>query len=186
MIMDDKSIIKRSNLGCPYEMYFNSALQHVEEDIKTLLGFDPTKRLTKEHYEERLTNETANTAAVKELFDLYQLASPIQHRIANDLMANQPNYAVELLSTILHQGIRPYMPPDNPVAYDQAVRKIQARFKPLYGPVTYRGKSGNMVTTKDPVRIANMYVMLLEKVADDGAAVSSSKRQHYGVPAKIS
>lgn len=186
MIMDDKSIIKRMNLGVPYEMYFNSVLIHVEEDCKTLLGLDPTKRLSIDYYDNRLNNPAQEEKAVGMIIDLLKIISPIQHDVLVEEIRKNPSYAREFLLYALHEGIRPYMPPNNPVQYDKAVREIEKRFQPLYGPVTYRGKSGNLVTTEDPVRIADQYVMLLEKVTDDAAAVSSTKRQHYAVPAKVS
>lgn len=53
------------------------------------------------------------------------------------------------------------------------------------GPVTYRGRSGNIVTTVANILIGSMYVVLLEKTGSDWAAVSSAKRQHFGLLAKL-
>lgn len=186
VIMDDKSTIKRMNLGRLYERYSNATLIHVEEDIKIALGMDPTKRMNKEWYEAKLEDSTKLDLAFKELLDLYQIISPLQYQEAVELDAANSQWRLEHVSYALSEGIDLWLPADNPVAYDQAVRQIEARFKPLYEPVSYVGKSGKRVTTKDRSRVAPMYIMLLEKVADDWAAVSSAKRQHYGVPAKIS
>jgi hypothetical protein len=58
-------------------------------------------------------------------------------------------------------------------------------YKPTYGPVSYVGNSGRRVTTKKPVRIASVYMILLEKVGDDWNAVASGKLQHHGVLAQL-
>jgi hypothetical protein len=41
------------------------------------------------------------------------------------------------------------------------------------------------VTTKVPVRIGSVYIILLEKIADDWTAISSGKTQHYGVLSQV-
>lgn len=186
LIMDDKSTISRMNVGRLYERYFNAALIHIEEDIKTLLGLDPRKRLSQEWYHDHCLDDAKNQQVFERLLELYDIMSPKQAALTRQLDAQRPDYRLSHISHCLSEGIDLYLPTDNPVEYDKAVRQIEKHFTPLYGPVQYQGQSGQTVTTKDPVRIAPMYIMLLEKVADDWAAVSSAKRQHYGVLAKIS
>jgi len=55
----------------------------------------------------------------------------------------------------------------------------------VYGPVSYIGTSGTRVTTKVPVRIGSMYIIMLEKTGDDWTAVSSGKLQHFGVLSQV-
>lgn len=56
------------------------------------------------------------------------------------------------------------MPVDNPINDIDAVLHLEQHFPQTYGPVTYKGVDGNYHTTVDPVRIAPMYFMLLEKM----------------------
>jgi hypothetical protein len=51
--------------------------------------------------------------------------------------------------------------------------------------VKYIGNSGKLRTTKYPVRIGSLYIIILEKTGDDWTAVSSGKLQNFGVLAPI-
>jgi hypothetical protein len=62
---------------------------------------------------------------------------------------------------------------------------IQEIFSPLFGPVTFVD-NGRKIITKHNVRIAQMYVIILEKIANTWSAVSSGKTHHHGLPSQIS
>lgn len=73
------------------------------------------------------------------------------------------------------------MPVDDPKPFDEMVLEIEEHVKMVYGPVTYVGHSGERVTTKNDVRIAEIPVMLLDKIADDWLATSSGKHSNIGI-----
>ena len=95
---------------------------------------------------------------------------------------------IEHLASCFEKGIYLYIPPD----YEEEFHKVSQAlekdpiFKPTYGPITYTGNSGIKCTTKYPIRIGSAYMLLLEKIADDGSAVSSGKLQTHGLLAKLS
>ncbi|MGZ7144845.1 hypothetical protein ACXWOO_10795, partial [Streptococcus pyogenes] len=67
----------------------------------------------------------------------------------------------------------------------EAAKTIEKYIKPTYGPVTYRGFSGELVKTKRKVRIAPLSIFLLEKTASDWSAVSSPRIQAHGFWARV-
>lgn len=54
------------------------------------------------------------------------------------------------------------------------------------GPVWYRGVDGREFITVDDIMIASTYMVLLEKTGSDWSGVASARRQHHGLPAKLS
>ncbi len=61
------------------------------------------------------------------------------------------------------------------------VKAVEAYVKPTYGPVSYVGNSGRRSTTIANVRIAPMYIMELDKIADEWSSVSTGRLQNFGI-----
>ena len=76
-----------------------------------------------------------------------------------------------------------WIPTDNPVNLVEMIKSIRNEFPAHFGPITYRGRSGNLVKTVTPILIGSLYVMLL-KTGSEWSAVSSAKLQHFGIPTK--
>lgn len=79
------------------------------------------------------------------------------------------------------------MPSDREIFGAEQVRRVRAAYpdvKPT--PVTYRGANGEMVTTREPVMLASIYMMLLEKTGDYWAACSVPKFSHFGTLSTLS
>ena len=89
------------------------------------------------------------------------------------------------VESVLREGVYLYLPTDNPAESVEIIQAIRKDYPPHYGPVTYRGRSGNVVTTVNPILIGTVYMILLEKTGGDFSGVSSAKLQHFGVPAKL-
>lgn len=185
--MDDKSTIKRMNLGRLYERYFYSAMDHLEEDLKVFFGFEPLQRKSLSYYLDNLPEDGDDKImhAFGLLLKFYGILSPAQFEKTEFLFNVSPGYPRKHLAYAFSKGIYIYAPVDNPVDYAEAVKEVEELVKPLHAPVKYKTPAGITETTVDPVRIAPMYMMLLEKIPDDWAAVASAKRQHYGVLSKI-
>jgi hypothetical protein len=78
------------------------------------------------------------------------------------------------------------MPVDTDIEYSLAVDECEKTFNTVYGPVSFIDKAGNKVVTKFPVRIGPVYMLLLEKISDDGSSVSSAKLSATGIITTIS
>lgn len=184
IIMDPNSTVSRMNLGRVYEMYINGASRDTHLLVCKILGIKPfTNEKLALDYLGLLHKDTFNNAW-NTLVGYYKIVSPNMYdwHMGEDIKQQ----AISVMATIVNKGIAVYFPPDNPVENIPMVQQLEnSIYKPLYGPVTYRGNSGRQVTTKSNVRIASMYFVLLEKTGDDWAAVSSSKLSHFGVPSQL-
>lgn len=67
----------------------------------------------------------------------------------------------------------------------QELSNPESPYFPELSPVTYRDLNGKMQETLEPVLIGPNYYLGLEKTATDGSGVSSSKTNHFGIPARL-
>ena len=183
IVMDSLATVSRMNVGRLYEQYINSASRDVVKTIRKELGIIDNVITV-----EMLDNiEETNKALIEKVWEYllgyYKLCSPKMYIVFTDGEYTEKKNVH--LSNILNKGIYLYMPPDNSVENDDLVVELEKYYRPTYGPVTYTGTSGIKVTTKLPVRIGSVYIMLLEKTADDWTAVSSGKLQHFGVLSQV-
>lgn len=167
LIMDSDSTIKRMNVGRLYEQYINAS------------GYATAYRLKQ---------MVAAGATLEQCWDyvmgFYQrISPPMVDNIMEVIRTDRDKQ--KHLDGLMRNGFYLYLPTNNPVSYREVVRELQQDYPACHGPVTYRGYRGNMVTTKTPVIIGEMYIMLLEKIGNTWAAVSSAKTQIFGIPAKL-
>lgn len=184
LVMDPNSTVSRMNLGRLYEQYLNAASRDVAKSVRTLLGvslLDP-KPIT------ALTAlETAKDDRFEQawnyLMGYYQIVSPKMYvwLTSGEYKQSRAHH----LACVCKEGIYLYFPTDNDPELEQIVVELEKHYRPTYGPVTYVGYSGRQVTTKNPVRIGSLYVIILEKIGDDWTAVSSGKTQHFGVLSQV-
>ena len=184
IVMDANSTISRMNLARLYEQYTNAASRDVVKHCRARLGLEPSAKgrsvVQTVYYENRALFEEIYAY----LMGYYQITSPKMYMWFTSGIEEEDR--VQHLARVIDHGIYLYIPPDNPTEPVEMVKAIEAKYRPTYGPVTYIGNSGNKITTNEPVRIGSVYMMLLEKIADDGSAVSSSKLQNFGILAKLS
>jgi len=182
MVMDGYATVNRMNLGRSYELYVNAASRDVVKKIISMLNITDKKHVI--HFVEDLfhTNKRLFDQAIKYLLGYYKIIAP---RMFNWYSKAEDQVLVEHLAEVIKDGIYLYIPPDNEINAVEAITELEKFYKPTYGPVTYIGNSGRKVTTKDPVRIGSVYVMLLEKTGEDWSSVASGKVQHFGILAKI-
>ena len=167
-IMDGDSTIKRMNIGRLYEQYINATSRHVTNQVRQWMD-NPTE-------------ENVN-AAWNYVLGYYQTVSPRMY----DLITG-PDYTEQPrahLETIVKDGIYLYLPTDNPAYSPDMIEQLRKHYPIHIGPITYRGRSGNVVTTHSNILIGSVYVMLLEKTGGDWSGVSSAKLQHFGIPARL-
>lgn len=176
IVLDPASTISRMNLGRLYEHYLGGVSRDVSKLIRSMVGLEKGKATV-----DRLQDIDPSTVqqAYNIVTRLYNLVSSKQY----DFFEHQisPDKKLEHLADIINEGIFFYYPLNNEKDSVQMVLNIEQQFKPVYGPVTYRGNSGEVRKTKNKVRIAPLYIMLLEKIADDWSSVSSARLQHFGI-----
>lgn len=184
IVMDPNASLSRMNIGRLYEQYVNSASRDVRRYICQMLNVDKEtpnleKRLLQiEHDDPALFQQCWNY-----LQGYYSIVSPrMAGWFSNGRYVESP---ASHLAYIIKKFPYMYVPPDNEPELKEMMAELEAKYKPLYGPVSYVGFSGNRVTTVHPVRIGSIYIMLLEKTGDDWTAVSSGRLQHFGVLSQV-
>lgn len=167
-IMDDQSTIKRMNLGRLYEQVIHASMRTVQLNVQKII---------------QNKSEASYNEAYEYLMDFYRTVSPRMHdAVVSSAVESRKKEHVE---DVAKNGVYLYTPTDTPKAYPDVIRELRRKFPPTYGPIEYRGKSGRWVRTKKPVMIGGMYMVLLEKIGNTWGAVSSSRVQHLGIPAKL-
>lgn len=181
LIMDPNARFARQNLGGLYEIYLNSSKRDLLVEIKKMLEIKPIPGPVNPEY---LKNHP-NFAYVKSrLLRWYEIVVPHVYQWFTSGAYSKP--FEEHLKSIIEEGvIAIHFPPDNQVYGPDMVRTLMREYPTVYGPVTYIGNSGIRRTTKKKVRIASLYIIILEKTGDDWTAVSSGKFQNFGVLAPI-
>jgi hypothetical protein len=189
VIMDGKATSNRMNFSRFYELYFNAAARDLMRELAPVLGI--TKE-TKDLYKVLTRIEENDRDLMNRVWDrllgFYKIISPQQYSmfIEGTYQGTRVDHLLHIFTMYFKRNHGPnlFYPPNNTPEGFQQIRELEEKYKPLYGPVTYRGNSGRLVKTKRPIRVAPLYVILLEKVADDYSAVSSGKFQNFGVLAK--
>jgi hypothetical protein len=201
MVMDGNATNSRMNVGRLYEQYINAASRDVAERTRAILGIG--------HNEPDIRGTINQMEAVKDpsvdqawdyLMGYIKICSPErmwrwwaegQAMTFNEgLKVNKHPRAVFLEEVCKSTtGIKLYWPPNNEPEFPDIVRQCErsegGMYKPVYTPVTYVGNSGRTVKTINRFMIGSVYIIMLEKIADDWTAVASGKLQHYGVLSQI-
>lgn len=185
MVMDGNSTVNRMNMGRLYEIYTKAAARDAAKFIREKIGIKQFDHHSQVKVEEIFHSD-------RQLFDrcyaylmgFYSIITPRMFKWLNDEATDQEK--INHLASVVRTHIYLYIPLENEVEQTEVVKQLQIHYKPTYGPVTYVGNSGQKVTTVDPVRIGSMYIMLLEKTAEnDLSAVSSAKLQHFAVLSQL-
>jgi hypothetical protein len=180
IVFDDVSVSNRMNPSRSYRHYMNSAARDVRKNVMSILG------VSGKTTEDKLygIDPILVTNAYNYLLGYYAKFSPKQHKFFSEI-PDEEKY--EHLKDLINDRIYNFFPIDNTVSLEDAVMSIETdpNYRPLHGPVSYVDTSGNRVTTVNKVRIAPQYIMLLDKIADDGSSVSFAKQQHFGTPSPV-
>lgn len=184
LIIDPTSVVSRTNLGKLFEHYLDAAARDVTRRVRRMLGLEPMRQHHALKAIKALDAQDPQrvASAYEYLLGFYRIISDEQY----DFFARRSHEEqLEHLADIVDQGVYLFYPTHNQKEDVDIIKEVQKHYPPVYGPVTYVGNSGQRVTTKKPVRIAPLYIMLLEKIADDWSCVNSGKLQHLGLLAPI-
>jgi DNA-directed RNA polymerase beta subunit len=157
-----KAAVARLNPGQFYEHYINAASRDMTKWVREKV------------------NILSHEEIWKGIMDYYEAASPEQHSL---VLKNYPSVIDQKqhIQSIVDSGIYLYISPDSPHIGPEMYKRVQAVINPVYGPVTYIDPAGQRVTTRDPVFIGIMDMIVLEKTEQRPMAVSSATLQHHGL-----
>lgn len=178
IVLDPASTISRMNIGRLYTHYISGACRDVNKHLRALLGIREVKWSVDKLAD---AGESLISQAYEYLLTFYQCVSPTQYTFFSELNEEE---RLEHLSEVTQDKINAlqlFIPIENPLSSVEMVKAIEAFVKPTYGPVSYVGNSGRRSTTLANVRIAPMYIMMLDKIADEWSSVSTGRLQNFGI-----
>lgn len=161
VIMDPLTVIKRMNIGAPYEQHLKACMRDLTKELR-----------------DRAQQGESKAVLIDRLLGFYDIVNPKMVELLKS-----PNYKGTLeghLDKVLADGIYLWMPVDNEEDSIAICNELKANYPLCFGPVMYKGK-----LTRAPVLIGPAYILLLEKTGSDWSGVDSAKLQHFGLPAKI-
>lgn len=206
IMMDALSTNSRMNLGRLYEQYINAASRDVSKRLCQLLGVKKGDSRALGVISGLESNADGRfEQAWAYLMSYYQIVSPKMYvwMTSGEYKDSRAAHLSRIISEVdgtawerdpqnpqafqevPQHFLKMYYPPENPPDQENMIAELETKHRPTYGPVTYKGYSGRVVTTKNPARIGSVYMILLEKIGDDWTAVSSGKTQHFGVLSQV-
>ena len=170
------STISRMNIGRVYEHYLGAASRdnqmRLVSHFANKYGVDFKHKLIEEDFD----------YAFNFLRGFYDFFNSDMITFIDQL--NEEERRAHILEC-LEEAIYIYFPTDNEINVVEVIKNLeQSSYKPNLGKVTYRDELGNMTTTLDDVRIGKMYIIALDRIANDYAAVSSAKVNSFNFPIK--
>lgn len=170
IITDSMATISRMNLGRAYEAYLGAVSRDCRQHL--IKVFSNKKQITEE-----------------DIIYFYNYIKGLYTLINNDMVefidSLNKDELINHLREILTDNLYIYYPPDNEYNITDVISNIEnSIYKPINDKVKYIDEFNRLVETKDNVRIGNLYIMFLEKIASTYNAVSSSKVNNFGFPIK--
>lgn len=175
------STMRRSNYGRIYEQGLGAAARDLVQRLRLEKGMDRHAKPSEEQLKAALADKAWVAYAFNELIDFYSIVAPSMPPI----LLENPDPEQHLYHTLRDQYYL-FTPVTDQVSLMETVNKIlNSRFRPNYGPMTYRDQAGRVVTTKNNILSGELYIMLLEKIGEDWSSVASVKTQPFGLPSKL-
>lgn len=165
IVMDGMSTINRMNVSRLMEHTINAASRDVSKRIAEMYRHGASRQEMSRY-----------------LLGYYQIVNPSMVELVVD---DHGLVKEDHLQSVVSEGIYIWYPTDNDPEPMDIIKQIYEHYRPTYGPVTYRGMSGEFKKTASNILIGSMYIMLLEKTGKNWSAVSMSKLNHFGAPAKL-
>lgn len=185
IIVDPLACVNRMTMGAPIEAGINFITDIIVRNIKEALGINiSSPHLKKEIKIMADGHDPRFEKAWETALDYYKDIAP-QSMYPKALTATQQDKATVIAHTVKNTlGL--YLPPENNTNLAQTLNYLHNKHNVKYESVTYRNAKGDLITSKDPMPIQDMYYIILEKIGDGRSAVSSVRFQIFGVPATIS
>ena len=184
VICDPSGTANRMNPSRSYAHYWAAAARDARKELCRRLNIEPG---TKIKNSVGLLNKLSREELKFHLEYVLKLQSMVYPKIWEWYERGDIGYdPVDYLSTVIQEKITILSPNENDKEIIKTVQDIEnSEYRPVYGPVSYVGNSGRKVVTKKPIRVAPMYIMVLEKDGSDWNSCAIAKRNHSGVPSQI-
>lgn len=119
------------------------------------------------------------------LLDYYQVASPGYFYLIKSNISNEDSKLFHLKQFINRETSLLLEPGSVNVGSEHSMA-LNEKYPVEYDSVTIFDLNGNPVQSKNPMMIAPLYMIRLEKVGKDWSTTSVPKRQHHGMISKLS
>ncbi|QXN70537.1 putative RNA polymerase subunit beta [Bacillus phage vB_BspM_AgentSmith] len=173
VIADNTSTISRMNLGRAYESYLGACSR--DNRTRLINYFVPKYGQSVEAVDDADLEYFRNYVT-----GMYELINPDMVEFLNGLDSDGLRAH---LHSVLFEDLYLYFPPDNAINIVDVIRRLEETpYKPHLGKVSYMDDLGNYVTTDENIRMGKLYFLVLEKIANDYSAVSSSRVNNFGFP----
>jgi len=189
IIADPASTVSRLNIGRLYERYFGAASRKAKKIIRQ----DIAEFLNKK--EDEITGDDVDKLSLEQIgviwnhdvLEFLKLIDTPQYEIFKEAYENNEieEIKVTLKDIVENEFYIHYNNEMEKRAYEVVLDIENSKFKPPYGPVKYK-EYGKTYVTQDPVMIAPLYMMLLNKIADGMLSCASAKLNHFGLPIGVS
>ena len=184
-VVDPMSTGARMNPGRKYEWYFSTSAREFGNKIKNFIC-DKYQDTVENIIKKKLLHNDVDSKDIlflkEKLMCYYKYMSP---KVYNIFISNE--YAGTIahhLEYILTKGI--YLHQDTNIQYTlpdlTRFVKSDSWYAPPFSKITYIDDDGNTQELIDDGLISTAYMMLLEKIGNDGSAVSTSLVNHLGLP----
>jgi hypothetical protein len=179
IITGPDSVPGRMNIGRLHSPYFAAAARDVRKQMLEAIGLPRnwSGRMSTEELQSLPQAHVGN--AVELMLKYYSIISPLSYKEYTEALTEEERWV--WLREIFNDKMYNFMHFEDPQSLADKIIEIEKHFKLVYGPVTYVGHGGIPVTTNNPVRIAPLDIMLLDKIADDWLATSSGKHSNFGI-----
>lgn len=166
VVMDNQSLYKRTIMGKHHEIYINAAIDKLIWDIKQLVVEG---------------DKSTYLDAFNYVLGFYKIVSPPMY----ELILNNDFDGIKHIEELLKGNIGLWLPANNPVDYMEVIQLLEKHYPAINSKVKFIGTDGKMKTSKSNIPIGGCYMILLDKIATESAAVASAKTQHFGIPSKL-
>jgi hypothetical protein len=166
---DALSVIKRVISAVPYEHYINASRDQVERYIK-----------------ENIEN------GMMSYIDAYNYVLKWQYLIDKDfgryteLACQDDKTKIAYVKHILEHHIYVIIPNNHKESLAHVMHRLIEEYPPATSKLILTDFNGNKVESKSDFVVGTTYLIILEKTPEGWGAISTPRRNHYGVPAKLS
>lgn len=176
VITDSMSTISRMNLGRSYQSMLCAAARDNQQRLNNYFY-----NKYGDNYLNQLNSSDLDYVRTY-LSEFFSIINPDMAEFV--LSLNEPDLLQYTLKC-LTDHIKLWYPTDNKINITDVIRKLdESPYRPHLGKVSYVDEYGKRVTTKDDIRVGQLYFMVLEKVANTYSGVSSAKVNNFGFPVK--
>ena len=181
IVGDPIGTFNRMNVARVYEPYVVDAAYTCYLRILEITGLQ--KGTSADIARMRLGQEAAKQA-LGQWLRFHKLVNPmVQEWYDQGKIGQDP---VDFIATVVEHGMRVFLRGDNEYTPPEIVRALEnSEFRPAIGPVTYLDGDGRVTTTREPVRIAETYIIMLNKTANDTNAVGFPRSHPVGTSAVL-